>query len=154
SGDNCARIFPVAGGKPVTLSGHTGPILCIEWSADGRRILTGSRDWRARVWNSDGSGAPQVLEGHTDSAVLVAFGPDDYPILTIGDDGATRVWRKDGLSEVLITDDMYSAVGISRDCKHIVTVLEDESETKLVWELELEPAKLIERLRTATPFRL
>src|SRR5262249_21586060 len=65
SADSCARLWPISGGEPVTLSGHTSPILCVDVSADGRRVVTGSWDWKARVWNSDGSGEPRVLDEHT-----------------------------------------------------------------------------------------
>jgi hypothetical protein len=35
-----------------TLRGHLGPVLAVAFSPDGRRVVTGSEDWTAKVWEA------------------------------------------------------------------------------------------------------
>ncbi|TWU05297.1 Serine/threonine-protein kinase PknD [Symmachiella macrocystis] len=64
------------------LQGHEWEVLCIAASADGTRVITGSADNTARVWDleiqEDGhvKAAPRLLlDGHTSSVTCVAFSP-------------------------------------------------------------------------------
>lgn len=150
--DSCARLWSLAGGEPVTLRGHTSSITCAAVSRDGRRVVTGSWDWTARVFNSDGSGEPRVLDGHQQVVTLVAFDPDGSRILTLSDDGYTRLWLESGDCLTLLNAGKDCGVGISSDWRHLVTELPDQ--TRLRWDLELDPARLIERLWRATSFCL
>ena len=69
--------------KPIcVLQGHAWEVLCIAASADGTRVITGSADKTARVWDlqiqDDGrvKAAPSLLlDGHTASVTCVAFSP-------------------------------------------------------------------------------
>lgn len=45
----------------VELRGHTGPVLGVAFSADGRQVITGSLDRTVRAWSADGSSDPKVL---------------------------------------------------------------------------------------------
>jgi hypothetical protein len=63
-----------------TLRGHTGRVLAVAFSRDGRRLASTSEDHTAKVWDLT-SGAPGTLNpctlaGHTDRVTAVAFGPD------------------------------------------------------------------------------
>jgi WD40 repeat protein/serine/threonine protein kinase len=49
--DGTVRIWDAASGQEIrTLKGHTGPVLAIDATPDGR-LVTGSRDGTARVWD-------------------------------------------------------------------------------------------------------
>lgn len=49
--DNVVRVWSVESGAEIAkFKGHTGDVLCIAISADGKRALTGSRDKTARLW--------------------------------------------------------------------------------------------------------
>jgi WD40 repeat protein len=55
-----------ATGKPVaTLRGHTDGLFAIAFSPDGTRVLTGSNDDTARLWDAATGKAVATLEGHT-----------------------------------------------------------------------------------------
>lgn len=77
SGEGEQQIQPAC-----VLRGHEWEVLCIAASADGTRVITGSADNTARVWDleiqEDGGvkAAPSLLlDGHTSSVTCVAFSP-------------------------------------------------------------------------------
>lgn len=57
------------------LTGHYNDITCINWSQDGRYILTGSKDLTVRMWSLDPieNFRPFTLSGHRTSIINVFF---------------------------------------------------------------------------------
>jgi hypothetical protein len=46
-------VWDVAGGRELlTLKGHGGPVFCVVWSPEGRRLATRGADGTARVWEA------------------------------------------------------------------------------------------------------
>jgi WD40 repeat protein len=92
----------------ATLHGHTSGVESLGFSPDGSRIVTGARDWTARLWDA-GTGAPTAtLNGHLGPVIAVAFAPDGTRVATASEDGTARVWRaRDG--ELLRTLEGHSA---------------------------------------------
>ena len=79
------------GGAPLTLT-HDGPVNALDFSPDGRRVVTASADGTVAVWRTQ-DGAPQGPVLRQDGAVLgVAFNPDGGLLLTRTDDGVARLW--------------------------------------------------------------
>ncbi|KAI0600267.1 WD40 repeat-like protein [Biscogniauxia sp. FL1348] len=100
SGDNTARIWNTDSGTPkYTLKGHTGFVLVVSWSADGKYLATGSYDKTVRLWDPE-SGQPfgRPLLGHTKWVNSLCWQPfhlwrDDTPRLASASKDATiRVW--------------------------------------------------------------
>jgi WD40 repeat protein/predicted Ser/Thr protein kinase len=75
----------------MALRGHTGPVLAVAYAPDGQRIVTGSADHTARVWDV-ASGKALTLRGHGDPVKSVAFSPDGQRVLTGSWDGTARLW--------------------------------------------------------------
>ena len=71
----------------------------VAFSPDGRRILTGSKDGTAKVWDADKGQAFFSLKAHKFAVRSVAFSPDGRRILTgsgeYGKPGEARVWDAD-----------------------------------------------------------
>ena len=62
------------------------------FSPDGTRIVTGSDDRTAKVWDAR-TGTPLLeLKGHTSLVTSVAFSPDGSRIVTGSEDRTARVW--------------------------------------------------------------
>lgn len=100
SGDNTARIWNTETGTPKhTLAGHTGWVLCVEWSPDGERLATGSMDKSVRLWDpSSGKATGSPLTGHSKWITNIAWEPyhlwrDGTPRLASASKDATvRIW--------------------------------------------------------------
>jgi WD domain, G-beta repeat len=72
----------------------TAGVYSATFSPDGSRIVTGSEDKTARVWDAR-SGAPVLeLKGHTAAVRSATFSPDGSRIVTgtFGKDQTARVW--------------------------------------------------------------
>ncbi len=81
--------------------GHSKAVEALDFSVDGKTLLTGSRDGSVRFWSiSSGkeSGRP-ILAG--DAWINRAlFSPDGQGVVTADDDGSVKIWR---LSDLKLT---------------------------------------------------
>jgi WD40 repeat protein/serine/threonine protein kinase len=85
-------LIDVASGKLVReLRGHTDTIYNVEWTRDGRSILSGSDDGTARFW-SVADGTSVVLRGHDDDVFRARLSADERSVATSSLDGSVRVW--------------------------------------------------------------
>ena len=71
---------------------HPLPVACLAFSPDGSRLLAGSDDGKARLWDAATGAELAVLEGHRDAVLNVAFGGDGDRLITQGRDGTIRLW--------------------------------------------------------------
>jgi WD40 repeat protein len=76
----------------ATLAGNTEPVSAVAFSPDGSRILTGSGDKTARLWDAATGEPVATLAGHTAAIHSVAFSPDGSRILTGSGDKTARLW--------------------------------------------------------------
>src|SRR5262249_51625817 len=66
----------------VTLEGHAEAVTSVGFSPNGKRIVTGSRDKTAKLWDADSGRKIRTLRGHTQAVDSVCFSPDGKHILT------------------------------------------------------------------------
>jgi hypothetical protein len=96
----------------------------VVFSPDGQRIVTGSEDQTAKVWDAATSNDLLTLRGHTAGIWAVAFSPDGQRIVTGGQDGTTKLWEAASGRELLTlkgsADGIWS-VACSPDGHRIVT---------------------------------
>ena len=72
------------------------------FSPDGKRVVTGSYDTTARVWDLSGATpAATALEGHRSRVTSVAFSPDGKRVVTGSDDNTARVWDTPPVEELI-----------------------------------------------------
>ena len=64
----------------------------MSFSPDGTRIVTGSFDQTAKVWDARTGTLLLDLKGHTDQVTSVRFSPDGTRIVTGSDDKTAKVW--------------------------------------------------------------
>jgi WD40 repeat protein len=144
SEDKTARVWDIS--RPATrvrsrsthaatvLEGHTDAVTSVAFSPDGRRVMTGSLDNTARVW--DLSGGAMVLEGHRGAIWTVAFSPKGARVVTGSTDNTARVWDLSGASPAATVleghADPVMSVGFSPDGRRVVTGSYDN--TARVWD--------------------
>ena len=118
-----------------TLRGHLGVVFSVAFSPDGQRIVTGSGDRTAKVWDVASGRELRTLKGHRDAVLSVAFSADGQRVLTGSDDNTAKVWEAASGKELLTlkghTDSITSAA-FSQDGQRIVTGSSDN--TAKVWE--------------------
>lgn len=117
------------------LRGHTGPILAVAYSPDGRRIVTGSADKTARVWDAETGQESFPLEGHTASVRSVGFSKDGQWIVTGSWDRTVRVWEAATgrpLRSIVANEKEVFSVAFSPDGQRIVTGGQEEKAR--VWD--------------------
>lgn len=87
-----AAIYDATTGKLVRgLRGHRDAVLSAAFSRDGKRLLTGSYDGSARLWDLE-SGQSRAFVGHDWWVWNAAFSPDERRIVTASQDGSAMVW--------------------------------------------------------------
>jgi WD40 repeat protein/serine/threonine protein kinase len=122
-------------GGIFTLYGHTGGVGSVAFSPDGTRIVTGSYDKTARVWDAR-TGTPLLeMKGFKEVVRSVAFSPDSTRIVTGSFDKTAKVWdARTGtpLLELKGHTNGLSSVAFSPDGTRIVTGSHDK--TAKVWD--------------------
>jgi WD40 repeat protein len=87
------RLYSVATGKEVAvLKGHSRPPLCVAFSPDGKRVVTGCDD-TIKLWDP-ATGAEILTVGRYPSGQVnnVAFSPDGRKILSTHNRFEIRIW--------------------------------------------------------------
>ncbi len=74
------------------MRGHSEFVTAIAFAADGGRILTGSTDKTAILWDAKTGENLKTLRGHSDWVNGAAFGADGERILTGSRDGTAILW--------------------------------------------------------------
>ena len=68
----------------VELDGHRNQVTSVEYSPDGRRVVTASADGDARIWNAATGRRIAVLSGHGGKVFDASFSPDGKWVVTGG----------------------------------------------------------------------
>jgi len=78
----------------LVIRGHTSPVFCVAFSPNGSRIVSGSTDNTARVWDAhNGHPVTEPLVGHDDEVLAVTFSPHSTMVASASKD--TTIWMWD-----------------------------------------------------------
>jgi len=73
------------------LSGDTDIVTGVDWSPDGKRLVTASNDGTARLWDLAGNPLA-VLGGHEGAVTRALWSPDGKLIAATNADGTVQIW--------------------------------------------------------------
>ena len=73
------------------LIGHTGAVNVTAISPDGKRVVTGSYDNTARLWDASTGAEIAVLKAHTRAINAASFSPDGKRVVTGSDDNTAKI---------------------------------------------------------------
>jgi WD40 repeat protein len=73
----------------------------VAFSPDGQRVLTGSWDKTARLWDASTGKEIRRFEGHSESVESVAFSRDGKWVVTGSGDKTARLWEVPTGKEIL-----------------------------------------------------
>jgi WD40 repeat protein len=96
--DTKIHLWDTATGDPLTpkpLEGHTGSVIDLAFTRDGRRLISVAGDQTIRFWDTSTWTETQVLRGHTDEVWAIAISEARRLIASTGKDGSVLLWRMD-----------------------------------------------------------
>jgi len=139
SRDGRIGVFSAAGTRLATLAGHTGPINNVDFSRDGRYIVSASADCTARVWDAETGAVRSVLDGQRSILSSAALNADGSLAVTGSNDGQVQFWDTQR-ARLLFTYDghagpVYSAA-FSPDDERVLTA-GGSDQTARLWDARL-----------------
>jgi WD40 repeat protein/DNA-binding SARP family transcriptional activator/tRNA A-37 threonylcarbamoyl transferase component Bud32 len=124
-----AEIWNLRSGLSVaTLEGHESEVRSIDFSPDGKLVVTGSGDGTAKVWDVPSGRLRLTLRGHSAFLWDARFSPDGKLIATAGEDNTARLWdASTGQAILKLTGHTFglTAVAFSPDGSHLATASGD-----------------------------
>lgn len=117
--------------------GHGSVVDAVAFSPDGSRIVTGSRDSTAMLWDAESGNRIYCLSNHRGDVRSVAFSPGGSSIITGSWDKTAMIWDVESC-DVIDTlsghNSFIDAVAFSPDGSRIVTGSRDK--TAIVWDAQ------------------
>jgi RNA polymerase sigma factor (sigma-70 family) len=112
------------------LQGHTGAVLGLASSPDGKMIATASADKSVKLWAVAAKKETTTFQGHTGEVTAVAFSPNGKLLASGSVDNSVLVWdiaTGKQLNALIGHTDAVTAVAITPDGKLLVSASKDQS---------------------------
>lgn len=124
------------------LDGHTAAVRSVQFSADGKFVLSAGHDNTVKVWTVANASLLKTLRGHGSWVRACAFSPDGEWVLSGGYDNHARLWNVKQYEEVRVMrgrvldghQDAIMAASFSRDGHQIATASRDR--TAMSWNAD------------------
>lgn len=117
--------------------GHNRAVRCVAFSPDGGRVLTGSDDNTAILWDTATGRQLRTFAGHADYVVAVAFSPDGRQAVTGSHDRTAILWDIATGRPLRSFEDhthWVTSIAFSPDGRKVLTGSRDQ--TAILWDAE------------------
>jgi WD40 repeat protein len=134
SADGTLRFWTSSGSLVRTLRKNDNALTSVHFDRSGARVVTGSEDRTARVWDVRTGRELLVLRGHSRAVTSARFSPDGRFVITASADHDARIWNvSTGKSRAALTRHLglVSDAEYSPDGRFIVTA---GPQTAGVWD--------------------
>ena len=111
-------------------------LACIEFSPEGKRIVTGGSNRLVKIWSVETGSLVRTLRGHEDTVIGVSFSPDGKLIASGSSDNTAKIWDSETGEEIFpLGDHGYNVtcLSFSPDGKKLLTLAWDMAK---LWDLE------------------
>ncbi|MBR9801502.1 protein kinase [bacterium] len=86
--------------KYRTLSGHIGPVRCLEFSDQGDLLISGAQDNAVRVWKLDTGRSIKTFRGHDSAVRACQISPDGKFVYSGSEDQTAILWSVNDYAEI------------------------------------------------------
>jgi WD40 repeat protein len=86
---------PVSGRHLGTLLGHSAMVWAMEFTPDGTRLASASRDMTVKLWDTASGQEVLTLRGFPSEVCGITFSPDGRRLVTTDLGGSVRLWEAD-----------------------------------------------------------
>ncbi|OAQ35766.1 WD40 repeat-like protein, partial [Linnemannia elongata AG-77] len=106
----------------------------MEFSPDGRQLITGHIDGNLRLWDTMSGSPGPVLRGHTDMVVQVRFSPDGQLIASGGTDSTVRLWDSSLCTLISLYSTSRPVFDVSFSSDGLTLALADSCNKVRLWD--------------------
>src|SRR5262249_8056642 len=124
------RLWNTADGKQLlNLTGHTGAVMGVAWSANGQVLASSGADRTVRFWNPANGQLTATVGAHASSATAVVLHPNSTQAYSAGEAGTLKFWQLPvpAPRSLPAHGDAVTVVALSADGNQVLTASADKT---------------------------